>query len=145
MRLAFGSDERTALTDALRAALEDRGHVLIDCGVGDPWPQVGRRVGDAVVAGAADIGVVCCWTGTGVSIAANKVPGIRAALCTDADTARGARRWNDANVLAFGLRLTSLPVALEMIEAFVSTGVDESEATNIADVERYAAPGDRPR
>ena len=52
-------------------------------------------------------GVVCCWTGTGVSIAANKVPGVRAALCTDAATASGARRWNDANVLALGLRLTS--------------------------------------
>jgi ribose 5-phosphate isomerase B len=74
---------------------------------------------------------VCCWTGTGVSIAANKVPGVRAALCTDAETARGARRWNDANVLAFGLRLTSGEVAREMIDAFLSTDVDPTEESNV--------------
>ena len=71
--------------------------------------------------------MVCCWTGTGVSIAANKVAGVRAALCTDAETARGARRWNDANVLAMGLRLTSPEVAREMLAAFLDTGPEESE------------------
>jgi ribose 5-phosphate isomerase B len=71
--------------------------------------------------------VVCCWTGTGVSIAANKVPGVRAALCTDAETARGARRWNDANILALGLRLTSPEVAREMVDAFLTTEPEESE------------------
>jgi ribose 5-phosphate isomerase B len=75
--------------------------------------------------------VVCCWTGTGVSIAANKVPGVRAALCTDAETARGARRWNDANVLALGLRLTSPEVAQEMLAAFFATEVDEGEAETL--------------
>ncbi|MCP4379953.1 MAG: RpiB/LacA/LacB family sugar-phosphate isomerase, partial [Hyphomicrobiales bacterium] len=86
-------------------------------------------------AGTADMGVVCCWTGTGVSIAANKVARVRAALCTDAATAEGARRWNDANVLALGLRLTSAPVACEMIDAFLAAEPDAGEAETIASVE----------
>ncbi len=121
MRIAFGTDERTPVTDD---RVED-----------DFWPDVGRRVGEAVAGGQADRGVVCCWTGTGVSIAANKVPGVRAALCTDAETARGARRWNDANVLAFGLRLTSPTVATELIEAFLGTEADPGEAGTIAAIE----------
>ena len=100
----------------------------------EPWPDVGRRVGEAVVNGQADRGVVCCWTGTGVSIAANKVDGVRAALCTDAETARGARRWNDANVLALGLRLTSPTIAREMVEVFLTTDPDPGEAQTIARV-----------
>ena len=76
-----------------------------------------------------------CWTGTGVSIAANKVRGVRAALCTDAETATGARRWNDANVLAMGLRLTTAAIAAEVVEAFLTSQVDETEASNIAAVE----------
>ena len=75
---------------------------------------------------------MCCWTGTGVSIAANKIGGVRAALCTDAETARGARRWNDANVLAIGLRLTSADVAKEMLDAFLSTEADPAEGDEIA-------------
>jgi ribose 5-phosphate isomerase B len=79
-----------------------------------------------------DDGIVCCWTGTGVSIAANKVPGIRAALCGDAETARGARRWNHANVLALSLRATSQAVAEEIVDAWLSTtDVDASEQQNI--------------
>jgi ribose 5-phosphate isomerase B len=84
-----------------------------------------------VASGAAERGVVCCWTGTGVSMAANKVAGVRAALCTDAETARGARKWNDANVLAMGLRLTSSEVANEMIDAFLDTDTDPDEADEI--------------
>jgi ribose 5-phosphate isomerase B len=132
MRIAFGTDEVTALTDAIKAGLLRRGHELVDAAEGEPWPEVGRRVGEAVAAGRAERGVVCCWTGTGVSMAANKVPRVRAALCTDAETARGARRWNDANVLAFGLRLTSETVADEMIDAFLTTDADADEAVNIA-------------
>ena len=127
MRIAFGTDERTALTDGMRARLAEAGHEVVDCGDGDPWPDVGRAVGEAVAGGRADRGVVCCWTGTGVSMAANKVAGVRAALCTDAETARGARRWNDANVLALGLRLTSGTVADEVVDAFLATDVDPSE------------------
>ena len=99
---------------------------------GGPWPDVGSAVGQAVAGGDADRGVVCCWTGTGVSIAANKVPGVRAALCTDRATAEGARRWNDANVLALGLRLTTEAVAAELLEAFLATDVDDDERAEIA-------------
>ena len=132
MRIAFGTDERTALTDAVIHDLRRRGVDVVLRVEDEPWPDVGRRVGEAVAKGDADRGVVCCWTGTGLSMAANKVEGVRAALCTDAETARGARRWNDANVLAFGLRLTSPEVAKEMLDAFLSTDVDPTEADTIA-------------
>ena len=135
MRVAFGTDERTPLTDEIKRLLSERGAEVVVVGEGDPWPEVGRGVGEAVAGGGADRGVVCCWTGTGVSIAANKVPGVRAALCTDAETARGARRWNDANVLALGLRLTSPEVAREMVEAFLATEPDAGEADAISRVE----------
>ena len=136
MRIAFGTDERTAVTDLVCEELTARGHDVVVRVEGDPWPDVGRRVGEAVAEGSADRGVVCCWTGTGVSIAANKVPGVRAALCTDAETARGARRWNDANVLAFGLRLTSPEVAKELLDAFLSSDADPAEADEIAKLGR---------
>jgi ribose 5-phosphate isomerase B len=135
MRIAFGTDEETSLTDAVVVDLAQRGHDVERVAPGEPWPEVGRAVGEAVAAGRADRGVVCCWTGTGVSIAANKVPGVRAALCTDATTVEGARRWNDANVLAFGLRLTSPTVAREMIDAFLSTESDAAELPLIARLE----------
>ncbi len=134
MRIAFGTDERTAVTDEMVATLEQAGHEVVLRLEGEPWPDVGRRVGEAVTGGGADRGVVCCWTGTGVSIAANKVAGVRAALCTDAETARGARRWNDANVVALGLRLTSPTVAAEVLDAFLTTDPDEGEAQTIARV-----------
>ncbi|CAN5139793.1 RpiB/LacA/LacB family sugar-phosphate isomerase [soil metagenome] len=131
MRIAFGTDERTDLTDSVKSIPAELGHDVVVVGEGDPWPDVGRRVGEAVAGGGADRGVVCCWTGTGVSIAANKVPGVRAALCTDAETARGARRWNDANVLALGLRLTSPEVAREMIDAFLDAEPDPAEQAQV--------------
>jgi ribose 5-phosphate isomerase B len=137
VRIAFGTDERTPLTAAIVERLRGQGHDVDVLADGDPWPDVGRRVGDAVPGGQADRGVVCCWTGTGVSIAANKVDGVRAALCTDAETARGARRWNDANVLALGLRLTSPTTAEEMLDAFLATDPDEDERPNI---DRLEAP-----
>jgi ribose 5-phosphate isomerase B len=135
VRVAFGTDEVTAVTDALRAHLAAQGHDVVVVHDGDEWPEVGRGVGEAVSSGAADLGVVCCWTGTGVSIAANKVAGVRAALCTDAETARGARRWNDANVVALGLRLSSETVATEIVDAFLDTPTDDGEATTVARVE----------
>ena len=135
MRVAFGTDEETLLTDGIVALLTERGHDVEIVALGDPWPEAGRRVGEAVGSGRCERGVVCCWTGTGVSIAANKVPGVRAALCTDSETAAGARRWNDANVLALGLRLTSSRLAAEMLDAFLSTDVDQSELPTIAGVQ----------
>ena len=136
MRIAFGTDERTEVTDVVEAHLAAGGHTVVDPRRDEPWPEVGRAVGESVAAGDADVGVVMCWTGTGVSIAANKIRGIRAALCTDGATAEGARRWNDANVLAMGLRLTTATTAVEMLDAFIGTEVDESERSNIDDVEQ---------
>ena len=134
MRIVFGTDERTAVTDEVVAYLKGRGHEVTVVADGERWADVGRAVAEAVATGQADRGVVCCWTGTGVSMAANKVPGVRAALCTDAETARGARRWNDANVLAFGLRLTSPQVAKELLDAFLATEPDDDEREQIARV-----------
>jgi ribose 5-phosphate isomerase B len=139
MRVAVGSDERTVLTDAVVDDLRARGHDLVLVGPpGDEdkqWAQVGREVGALVATGACDTAVLFCWTGTGASIAANKVPGVRAALCTDAATAAGARRWNDANVVVMGLRLTSAELAREMLDAWFDTGADPSEADNVASLE----------
>ena len=138
MRIAFGTDEETELTTAVVAALEGAGHEVCQPARGEAWPEVGHGVGRAVASGEAERGIVCCTTGTGVSIAANKVPGVRAALCTDAATAAGARRWNDANVLAFGLRLTSQSVAEEMIDAFLATAAEDEELAVVARVEDRA-------
>jgi ribose 5-phosphate isomerase B len=136
VRIVLGSDERTALTDAVAADLEARGAevelVGPPAGEAMEWVEVGRRVGERVASGAAESGVLFCWTGTGASIAANKVRGVRAALCADAETAAGARRWNDANVLVMSLRLTSPPVAREMLDAWFATEADPGEAANIA-------------
>src|SRR5207248_711579 len=134
MRIVFGTDEPTALTESITSALGEMGHDVVIVADGEAWPAVGRAVGEAVAGGSADRGVVCCWTGTGVSMAANKVDGVRAALCTDAETARGARRWNDANVLALGLRLTSPEVARELLDAFLTTPVDDTERDQIAEL-----------
>ena len=140
MRVAVGSDERTTLTDAVVDDLCARGHDLVL--VGPPggedkqWAQVGHEVGDLVATGRCDTAVLFCWTGTGASIAANKVPGVRAALCTDAATAAGARRWNDANVVVMGLRLTSPELAREMLDAWFDTDPDPAEADNVARLER---------
>ncbi|HTX63924.1 MAG TPA: RpiB/LacA/LacB family sugar-phosphate isomerase [Acidimicrobiales bacterium] len=135
MRIAFGTDERTPLTAAVVELLGTSGHEVTVVADGTEWPDVGRAVGEAVASGLAERGVVCCTTGTGVSIAANKVRGVRAALCTDAATARGARRWNDANVLAFGLRLTTETVAAELLDAFLGTAADPQDAALVARVE----------
>jgi ribose 5-phosphate isomerase B len=136
VRIAFGTDEVTAVTDQVVRWLGDQGHDVVL--VADPadWPDAGRAVGEAVAEGRAQIGVVCCWTGTGVSIAANKVPGVRAALCTDAETARGARLWNDANVLALGLRLTTAAVAQELLSTFLATDPDPTDAHLVRRLER---------
>ena len=131
MKIALGSDERTHLTDMLIEDLRRRGHELLLYGPlaeNDPdadWPLISGRV--AVARGEADEGIVCCWTGTGASIAANKVRGIRAALCADAETARGARTWNAANALALSLRTTSEPLAKEILDAWFSTSPGDDE------------------
>ncbi len=138
MRIALGSDERTHLTDFLAEELERRGHQIVlvgpPAGEDAEWADVAAKLARTVSDGDNDPGVLCCWTGTGVSIAANKVPGIRAALCGDAETARGARRWNDANVLCLSLRATSEVVAKEILDAWIESEPDASEAANVAKV-----------
>ena len=140
MKVVLGSDMKTDLTDAVARDLEARGHEvdLVGPPAGDDieWAEVGRAVGAAVASAEADTGVLFCWTGTGASIAANKVPGVRAALCTDALTAEGARKYNDANVLVMGLRLTSAEVAREMLDSWFATSADASEAANVARLEQ---------
>jgi len=143
MRIAFGTDEVTSLTEMIEAGLVGDGHELVRTIDGAVWTDVGHGVGAAVAAGDAERGIVCCWTGTGVAMAANKVVGVRAALCTDAETARGARVWNDANVLALSLRLTSEEVAREIIDAFLTTEPDEDEREVIDGVEDVTAEGPR--
>jgi ribose 5-phosphate isomerase B len=147
VRIAVGGDERNEVTDHVLEALRARGHELVKIvgpvgGREEQWADVGREVAEAVASGDADGGVVFCWTGTGVSMAANKVAGARAALCTDAGQARGARKWNDANVLAMSLRLTSSPLADEILEAwFSTTELDPAEVPNIEKVKQADARG----
>ncbi len=133
--MAIGSDERTHLTDAVAAHLREKG---LDVELHGPlngqpmdWPDVAREVGERVASGSCDQGVLFCWTGTGVSIAANKIPGIRAALCFDAETAKGARRWNDANVLVMSLRSTPEAVAREICDAWLEGKPDPGEKPTI--------------
>ncbi len=135
MRIAYGTDEETPVTRAIADHLRESGHEVVEVAHDEEWPEVGRLVGEAVASGHADRGIVWCFTGTGVSIAANKVSGIRAALCPDAATASGARRWNDANVLALGLRLTAGTVAEEIVGAFLEAEVDPAERAAIGRVE----------
>ncbi len=141
MRVAIGSDDIGPLTDALLTELERRGVDVTRYGAlldgSNAWASIGRAVGEAVASGRADVGIACCWTGTGISIAANKVHGIRAALCGDPVTAAGARRWNDANVLALSLRATSGAVGIEILDAFLATAPsdDANDRREIAALE----------
>src|SRR6185437_5014885 len=133
MRIAFGADDQNATTAAVLDYLRSAGHTVAVLDDSDKWPEIGSAVGRAVVAGEADYGVVMCWTGTGTAIAANKVPGVRAALAWDPWIARGARLWNDANVLALSLKRLAPDVAVEVLQAFLETPEpDPSEASNIA-------------
>ena len=138
MKIAVGSDERTHLTDFVIEELKKRGielelHGPLS-GENIQWAEVAQNVAERVSKGNCDQGILFCWTGTGVSMAANKVPGIRAALCADAETARGARKWNDANVLAMSLRLTSPIIAKEIIDAWFNASLEKEEATNVEKV-----------
>ncbi|MFB6808814.1 RpiB/LacA/LacB family sugar-phosphate isomerase [Streptomyces sp. NPDC056387] len=143
MRISVSSDMDEPVARALLGQLRDRGHDVVTYGAlrpgDDPqWAACSEAAAREVAAGNADQAVVCCWTGTGASIAANKVPGVRAALCTDAYTADGARRWNDANVLALSLRLTSEPLLKEILDAWFAgeASADAEDRENVARIER---------
>jgi ribose 5-phosphate isomerase B len=135
MKLAIGSDEKTYLTDMVVDEVIERGHEVQLFGPLKEekrlWPDVAGRVAEAVRQGEVDEGILFCWTGTGVSLAANKVPGIRAALCADAVTAKGARLWNNANVLCLSLRATSVSVAQEILDAWFDTTYQPNEEDDL--------------
>lgn len=125
MKIAIGSDEKTHLTDVVIECVRKLGYQVELygplAGRDRYWPAVAQEVSESVVSGSADEAILFCWTGTGISLAANKVPGIRAALCIDAETARGARLWNKANILCMSLRATSEVVAKEILDSWFAT------------------------
>ena len=138
MRISVAADERTGVADAVLEELRRRGHEVVPHGAlndgeRDGWAWASEAAARDVAEGRADQAVVCCWTGTGASIAANKVDGVRAALCGDAETARGARKWNDANVLALSLRTTSDAVLTEILDAWFAAepSPDDDDRANV--------------
>jgi ribose 5-phosphate isomerase B len=139
MKVIVGSDDRGEAPDAIMSLLKERGHdvkvVGQLAGHAMGWADVAHEVASCVATGVADQGVVFCWTGTGVSIAANKQRGVRAALCGDAETARGARSWNDANILCLSLRTTTPILAREILDAWLNASPDGSESEQIARIE----------
>jgi ribose 5-phosphate isomerase B len=139
MRIALAADELVGVASDLVAELDRRGHDVIAHGALDDdephdWAWSAEAAARDVADRRADQAIVCCWTGTGASIAANKVSGVRAALCADAQTAAGARRWNDANVLALSLRTTSAAVLAEILDAWFATQPSDEpgERANVA-------------
>ena len=143
MRIAVAADEDTGVARAVLGQLRARGHEPVPhgalaAGERTDWAWAAEAAAREVADGRADAAVVCCWTGTGASIAANKVPGVRAALCGDATTAAGARRWNDANVLALSLRTTSEAVLSEILDAWftASPSDDEADRANVAHLDQ---------
>lgn len=146
VRIAVAADEQAGIAVAVVDELRRRGHEPLLHGAlsedeRDDWAWASEAAARDVAEGRADQAVVCCWTGTGASIAANKVLGIRAALCADAPTAEGARRWNDANVLALSLRSTTHPELVEILDAwFAGRPSDAAEdQANIAHIDRLDA------
>ena len=138
MRVSVAADERTGVADTLVEELRRRGHEPVLHGALEPderddWAWASEAAARDVAEGRADQAIVACWTGTGCSIAANKVPGIRAALAFDAETAEGARKWNDANVLALSLRATSDAVLSEILDAWF-TGEPSKQADDVANI-----------
>jgi ribose 5-phosphate isomerase B len=138
VRISVAADERTGVAEAVVEELRRRGHEPLVHGAlndqeRDDWAWASEAAARDVAEGRAEQGIVCCWTGTGASIAANKVPGVRAALCGDAETARGARKWNDANVLALSLRGTSEAVLEEILDGWFA-GEPSAEADDAANI-----------
>jgi ribose 5-phosphate isomerase B len=135
MRVVIGADDEGDVAEAVLEELRERGHEVRVL-ARDQWPDVARRVGEAVASGEADQGMLFCWTGTGTSMAANKVPGVRAALVWDPWIAEGARRWNDANVLVMSLKRTTPGDARKIVDAWLA--VEEPDEDERANIERLA-------
>ena len=142
MKVAVAADERVGVAEAVVEELRRRGHEPIPHGAlaedeRDDWAWASEAAARDVAEGRAEQAIVCCWTGTGASIAANKVDGVRAALCLDALTADGARKWNDANALALSLRATSEAELKEILDAWFG-GEASSDAGDTANVEHLS-------
>jgi len=142
MRIAVAADERVGVAEAVIEELRKRGHEPVPHGAlaegeRDGWAWASEAAARDVAEGRAEQAIVCCWTGTGASIAANKVDGVRAALCLDARSAEGARRWNDANALALSLRATSEAELAEILDAWFG-GEASSDADDAANVEHLS-------
>jgi ribose 5-phosphate isomerase B len=142
VKISVAADERTGVADAMVEELRRRGHEPIVHGAlnddeRDDWAWASEAAARDVAEGRAAQAVVACWTGTGASIAANKVPGIRAALCADAETARGARKWNDANVLALSLRTTSEALLEEILDGWFDAEPSH-DASDVQNIEHLA-------
>jgi len=132
MKIAIGSDGKSHLTDVIVSEVKKLGHDVELFGAltkadNQLWPKVAEKVGTVVASGEFKQGILCCWTGTGISIAANKVSGVRAALCWDVETAKGARIWNDANILALSMRSTSEEIAKEILKVWFETSPSEKD------------------
>ena len=141
MRIVVGADDVGEVADTAIAELEARGHE-VKVLEREQWPEVARKVAETVAAGDADQGMLFCWTGTGTSMAANKVPGARAALAWDPWIAEGARRWNDANVLVMSLKRTDPATAKRIVDAWLAVEeADPDEAANIARLAELDARG----
>ena len=143
MRFSVAADERVGVADAVVAQLRERGHEVTMHGAlshaeRDDWAWASEAAARDVAEGRADQAVVCCWTGTGASIAANKVPGVRAALCLDAQTADGARKWNDANALALRCGRPRRRELAEILDAWLA-GAPSADADDVANVEHLRA------
>ncbi|MEV4111150.1 RpiB/LacA/LacB family sugar-phosphate isomerase [Nonomuraea sp. NPDC049695] len=143
MRISVAADSKDGVAERVVSELRRRGHEVVTHGaLSDEeradWAWASELAARDVSEGRAEQAVVCCWTGTGASIAANKVPGVRAALCVDAYTADGARKWNDANVLALSLRLTSDVVLDEILDAWLD-GRASTDAADVANVSHLEA------
>jgi len=126
MKIALGADHGGfELKNHIKAHLESQGIETLDFGTNSQesvdYPRFGFLVGEAVIKGEADLGIVICGTGIGISMAANKIPGIRAAVCTETYSARMAREHNNANILALGGRVTGLGLALDIVDIFIKT------------------------
>jgi ribose 5-phosphate isomerase B len=141
MRVAIAADERIGIAEAIVEELRKRGHEPVTHGAlsdaeRDDWAWASELAARDVAEGRTEQAIVCCWTGTGASIAANKVRGVRAALCGDAQTAAGARRWNDANVLALSLRATSVAELGEILDAWFESepSPDNEDRANVEHV-----------
>ena len=145
MKIAIGNDHAAvAMKFAIKEYVESLGHEVINFGTDTNesvnYPEYGEKVGVAVASGQADCGILICGTGVGISLAANKVNGIRAAVCSDATTARLVKQHNNANIIAFGERIVGIELAKDIVKAYLDAeflgGRHATRVDMIMDIEK---------